>query len=328
MDASVLVVGNQPFLVTFLDPIRNIVSGSVEVSSYLDDVLSWIQNQQTAVLIVQATQLGSLEVCRQIKQQANCGWIYCILIDDQPNMLCESLLSDRCRESIASAEALEGGADAYLRLTSAQTGDPVAALAEHRLLKAQIQAGLRGVEFYHKLQQINDVLSTLALADPLTELNNRRAMEWELRRQIENARNNSTSLSVIMLDVDYFKSVNDTYGHQVGDRVLQILAARLQHNLRIQDTLFRYGGEEFLIVLNQTSLQEAQAVARRLRRIIVDQPFNIDGKLALEITISLGIADLNSTDDNKGESLVRRADRNLLLAKSSGRNQVVYNEDC
>ncbi|HAG85122.1 MAG TPA: GGDEF domain-containing protein, partial [Cyanobacteria bacterium UBA12227] len=160
----------------------------------------------------------------------------------------------------------------------------------------------------------------------LTELNNRRAMEWDLPRQIQNARTHSTSLSIIMLDVDYFKSVNDNYGHQVGDRVLQLLAARLQHNLRIQDTLFRYGGEEFLIILSQTNVQEAQIVAKRLRKVVSDQLFNIDGTLALQVTISLGLASLNRIDDSQGESLVRRADHNLLLAKTSGRNQVVCNE--
>jgi len=162
----------------------------------------------------------------------------------------------------------------------------------------------------------------MALADPLTELSNRRAMEWELPRQIQNARSYSTPLSLIMLDVDYFKSVNDNYGHQVGDRVLQLLAARLQHNLRLQDTLFRYGGEEFVIALSQTNFQEAKNVATRLKCLVSDQPFNIDGTLALQITISLGLGFLNAEDDIKGETLLRRADENLLRAKTSGRNRV------
>jgi len=175
--------------------------------------------------------------------------------------------------------------------------------------------------------QTNDVLSTMALADPLTELSNRRAMEWELPRQIQNARAHLTPLSLVMLDVDYFKSVNDNYGHQVGDRVLQLLAARLRHNLRVQDTLFRYGGEEFVILLTQTSFHDAKLVAKRLRRLIGDQPFNIDGTLALNITVSMGLASLIAIDDAKGESLLRRADFNLLQAKSSGRNQVICSEE-
>ena len=327
MDASVLVVGNEQFLTIFVNQIHNITSGKVEASSALDEVIQLIQTKQPAVLILQATQVDTLTLCHQIKEQTQLGWIYCILVDDQSEMTDEGLLLDPDWKLTAYAEALENGADAYLRMNSVGTKDSALTLEEYRLLKAQIHAGLRGVRFYRELMQTNDVLSTMALADPLTELSNRRAMEWDLPRQIQNARSYSTALSLIMLDVDYFKSVNDNYGHQVGDRVLQLLAARLQHNLRLQDTLFRYGGEEFVIVLSQTDSQEAQIVAKRLRRLVGDQPFNIDGTLALQITISLGLASLNAEDDLKGESLLRRADHNLLRAKSSGRNQVVCAEE-
>lgn len=321
MDAAVLVVGNAQFLAMYVNQIRKIMSGTVEASSDLDEVLSLIQTKQPAVLILQATQAGSLQLCNQIKQQSQLGWTYCLLINDQSEMRMMGSLVQR--ELIEQAEALECGADAYLSMSATTTTKE-----DKRLLKAQIQAGLRGVKFYRELMQTNDVLSTMALADPLTELSNRRAMEWELPRQIQNAGIYATALSLIILDVDYFKSVNDTYGHQIGDRVLQLLAARLQHNLRLQDTIFRYGGEEFVIVLSQTNLKEAGIVATRLRRLVSDQPFNIDGTLALQITISLGIAVLNSEDDPKGEQLLRRADENLLKAKSSGRNRVYGGDEC
>jgi two-component system cell cycle response regulator len=303
------------------------MSGKVEASSSLDEVIQLIQAKQPGILIVQAAQVGSLALCYQIKEQTQLGWIYCILVDDQPEMTAVSMSPDQHRELITHADALQNGADAYLRMNLVQARHPAVALEEERLLKAYIQTGLRGVQFYRELMRTNDVLSTMALADPLTELSNRRAMEWELPRQIHNARAYSTPLSLIMLDVDYFKSVNDNYGHQIGDRVLQLLAARLQHNLRLQDTLFRYGGEEFVIVLSQTTAQDAEIVAKRLRHLTSDQPFNIDGTLALQITISLGLAALSPDDDLKGESLLRRADHNLLHAKSSGRNQVFSGEE-
>jgi len=327
MDASVLIVGNPQFLKTFLDQIRTITSGKVEESANPEEALSKVQAKQYAILIVQATQNGSLELCKQVKEQLQLSWTYCILINDPSYSLSEGKAADPRREQIICAEALEGGADAYLPLTCTPTGDPGSTLAEYRLLKAHILAGWRSVQFYQKLLQTNDVLSTLALADPLTELNNRRAMEWELPRQIQNARTYITDLSVIMMDVDHFKSVNDTYGHQVGDRVLQLLSTRLQHNLRLQDTLFRYGGEEFLVVLNQTNGEEAKIVAKRLRYQINEQPFNVDGTIAIEITISVGIASLKASDDHKGESLVKRADHNLLRAKAKGTNQVIYSDD-
>lgn len=321
MDASILVVGNDQFLTTIVNQIGNIMSGTVEASSALNEVIPLIRSKQPAILILQAAQLGCLELCHQIKEQVQLGWTYCILVEYQPEISVDKISLDPHQELFACGQALEHGADAYLRLSAA------VAYEETRLLKAQIQAGLRGVRFYREVMQTNDVLSTMALADPLTELSNRRAMEWELPRQIHNARAESTPLSLVMLDVDYFKSVNDTYGHQVGDRVLQLLSARLRHNLRFQDTLFRYGGEEFVIVLSNTTFQDALIVARRLRGLISDQTFNIDGSLALGITVSMGLASLISTDDAKGESLIRRADHNLLRAKSSGRNQVFFGED-
>jgi two-component system cell cycle response regulator len=126
-----------------------------------------------------------------------------------------------------------------------------------------------------------------------------------------------------MLDVDYFKSINDTYGHSVGDRALQLISSRLRHNLRFRDTLFRYGGEEFVIILSNTEQQEALLVARRLCHLISDQPFTIDDNLDLNLTISAGTATLKPSDDSRGSSLLQRADQNLLQAKSSGRNRVV-----
>jgi two-component system cell cycle response regulator len=320
MDASILVVGNEQFLTRFVNQIRSIVSGEVEASTALNEVIPLIRSRQPAILILQAAQLGCLELCHQIKEQSHLGWTYCILVDHQSEVTVNQMLSDQGRELTACAEALENGADAYLRMTAV-------ASEEIRLLKAQIHAGLRGVQFYQEVLQTNDVLSMMALADPLTELSNRRAMEWELPRQIQNARTQSTPLSLVMLDVDYFKAVNDNYGHQVGDRVLQLLAARLRHNLRFHDTLFRYGGEEFVILLNQTSFQDAKLVAKRLRHLISDQPFQIDATLALHITVSMGLASLIATDDAKGESLIRRADHNLLYAKSSGRNQVFSGDE-
>ncbi|WP_293113570.1 diguanylate cyclase [Moorena sp. SIO4G3] len=322
-DASILVVGNQKFITTFVKRTCYIKSSTVEVSWELDDVIQLIKTRQPAILILQATQVASLQLCRQIKEQKLLGWIYCIVINDLPEIAIETMGRDPNWELKECAQALENGADAYLRISSISNQDSAISVAEHRLLKAQIHAGLRGVQLYRKAMHTNDFLSRIALVDPLTELSNRRAMEWELPRQVENAFRKSTPLSLIILDVDYFKSINDNYGHPVGDRALKLLASRLKHNLRIQDSLFRYGGEEFVIILSHTDTQEARAVANRVRHIISDQPFHIDRRLVLPITISLGVASLNKNkDDHRGESLLRCADQNLRIAKSNGRNRV------
>lgn len=227
--------------------------------------------------------------------------------------------------------SLEAGADAYLYLPPSRLPQPQIPssqphlqqeLLRHRL-QAQIRVGLRQVQTHRELMRTNDVLSAIALSDPLTSLNNRRAFEWELPRQIQNARDRRIPISLIMLDVDFFKSINDTYGHLTGDQVLKFLAARLSHNLRIYDTPFRYGGEEFVIILSNTDREEAMMIANRLCQIVSEQPFAIDETLDLTVTISAGTATLAADDDSKGVSLLQRADQCLLSAKAQGRNRVV-----
>jgi two-component system cell cycle response regulator len=157
----------------------------------------------------------------------------------------------------------------------------------------------------------------------LTQIKNRCTLESELSEQIINARFCDQPLSLIMLDVDHFKLVNDNYGHLIGDRTLQILVARIRNHLRTQDGFFRYGGEEFVIILPNTEATTALEIAERLRRLVEEQSFSVQSQQRLHITISLGVSTLNLTDDEQGTSLLRRADQNLLKAKSAGRNQVM-----
>src|SRR5579883_383072 len=326
MDASILLVGGDDFLTTLLVRLRNLVSCTVEVAPNPSEAMPLIQAQQPDLVILQGNQPGNLELCRQIKEQTRLAWIYCIVLDNPTQVLAEAW-RNRFWELECRAEALENGADAYLWLPKNDVkGEPLDVEIieqQDRLLSSQIISGLRMVKNHRELMRTNDILSAIALSDPLTELNNRRALDWELPRQVQNARSRSEPLSVLMLDVDYFKSINDTYGHPVGDRALQIISSRLRHNLRFRDTLFRYGGEEFVIILSNTDAQEALLVAHRLCRLIADQPFTINEALDLNMTISAGAASLQEPDDGKGASLLQRADQNLLRAKVTGRNRVV-----
>ncbi len=270
--------------------------------------------------MIRADQPGSLELCRQVKAQHQLAWIYCIVLGHPPQV------PSGHWEVEAHVEALEAGADAFVwlpQLSSGNSMDQKWLATQTRLLSSQIRVGLRRVQNYRELMRTNDILSAIALSDPLTELNNRRALEWELPRQISNARSRKMPLSLLMLDVDYFKTINDRYGHLVGDRALQLLSARLRHNLRFYDTPFRYGGEEFVIILSDTDQQEARAIGTRLCRLIAEQPFVINDSLNLSITISAGAATLQLEDDSNGLNLLRRADTNLLSAKAQGRNRVV-----
>lgn len=326
MDASILIVGDDDFLAVLLSRIHNLAACTVQVAPCPEEAIPLIQAQQPDLLLLQASQSASLELCHHVKEQSRLAWIYCILIDDQVQALPPNSTSCYVGNEL-EAIALEKGADAYLTIqldvaTHASFTPEYLAL-QHRLLIAKIQAGLRIVRNHRELMRANDLLSAIALSDPLTELNNRRALEWELPRQIQNSRMRFVPMSLLMLDVDYFKSINDTYGHLVGDRTLKLLSARLRHNLRFYDTPFRYGGEEFVIILSNTDAHEAPLVARRICHLISDQPFTVDEDLDITITVSAGIASLRNDDDAKGISILRRADQNLLRAKSEGRNRVV-----
>ncbi|GAB4379100.1 MAG: hypothetical protein Kow00121_32460 [Elainellaceae cyanobacterium] len=317
MDASILLVGSDNFQSFYLERIRNLATFTVEVAANPFEAVPLIQAQQPDLLVIQATQPNSLDLCRQIKAQNRLAWIYCLILNDQPQAR-----QIRLKQEV---EALKTGADSYLCLPMSmlEDGEQAEQWLYQQLLQAHILAGLRRVQNYRELMRTNDVLSAIALSDPLTELNNRRAFEWELPRQIQNARTRNVPISLVMLDVDYFKSINDTYGHLVGDSVLKLLSARLRYNLRFYDTPFRYGGEEFVVILSDTGHQEAFQISHRLCQLISEQPFAIDSYLDLSITVSAGVATLNPKDDSKGTSLLHRADQRLLQAKAQGRNRVV-----
>src|SRR5215469_652906 len=163
----------------------------------------------------------------------------------------------------------------------------------------------------------------MAITDALTGLHNRRYMESHLATLAEQASARGKPLALMMLDIDYFKSINDNYGHDAGDDVLREFAVRIRKSIRGIDLACRYGGEEFVIVMPETDLHVAGMVAERLRRSIAGEPFAIHkGTNRIEVTISIGI----STLEQKGEAVsdvLKRADVALYRAKHDGRNRVV-----
>ncbi|MGE8188494.1 GGDEF domain-containing protein [Pseudomonas sp. NPDC086278] len=158
-----------------------------------------------------------------------------------------------------------------------------------------------------------------ALRDPLTDTGNRIAMDQTLQREIEMSRRHLMPLSLLMLDIDHFKNVNDVYGHSAGDDVLKAVAAAIKNQLRNVDMVFRFGGEEFLILLSNTTREAAAVVGERLRCAAQAQEYKADGK-AIELTVSLGCSTL--LPGESAESLLRRADSALYVAKREGRNRL------
>ncbi|MEH2326953.1 MAG: GGDEF domain-containing protein [Nostoc sp.] len=324
MNMSIMVFGKNNFIATLPDQIRYATAFSVEIIDNLNQGVSRIQMMPPDIILVQASLDGSIELCSWLNDQTKLSWIYCILFEDRPQQLTDRNKGWH-RELEMSATALKQGADAYIWYFIAEKRDYsfTELTANHGLILAQLTVGFRKTQKYRDLIRRNDMLSAIALADSLTELNNRRALEWDLPRQIKKAISQKTWMSLIILDVDHFKKVNDTHGHLVGDRILQLLCKRLRHNLRSQDTAFRYGGEEFVILLADTNDEEAVVVARRLNRVVSEEPFSLSNKLTINITISLGAASLQAEDDDEGVSLLHRADQCLLEAKTAGRNRVI-----
>ena len=203
---------------------------------------------------------------------------------------------------------LDTGTSALARLTEAQER-VVKTLAEHLAL-AVANLNLR------------ETLRTQSIRDPLTGLFNRRYMEDSMEREFRRATRKQTSVAVLMLDVDHFKRFNDSHGHEAGDAVLREMAVLLRGQLRAEDIACRFGGEEFLIVLPDTTLQAAADCAERLRRGTAAVRVMHNGRSLEPITLSVGVASYPQ-HGNTSESVLRAADEALYRAKQSGRDRVV-----
>ncbi|WP_164674491.1 GGDEF domain-containing protein [Spirulina subsalsa] len=287
----------------------------------MDEVVQAIKAHLPDVVILENTVLIDQGLCQSVKQKAYGRWIYFLAINSQnKSEKTDSNLQSYC---LHKKQILSQGVDEYLDIISPDSLSKNQAKAQKELFLSHLEIGLLWSQKCRTLMQENDYLSTIALCDPLTEIGNRRALDWDLPRQVYNARKHYVPLSIAVVDIDYFKAVNDNYGHLVGDRILQLLITRIKRKLRPLDTIFRYGGEEFVVVFKQANLDQAEVIAQRLRRAVAEQPFLVEPELSLSVTISLGIAELKLEDEPQGKSLLQRADEKLLLAKARGRNQVL-----
>lgn len=187
---------------------------------------------------------------------------------------------------------------------------------------ARVRSQVRRKRFQDRLRASIDQGLSMALSDSLTGLFNRRYLMRHLNRMLDRLRETGRPLSVILFDIDYFKSVNDTWGHGVGDVVLRTLADTVKGCLRGKDSVARYGGEEFVVITPDTPLEAAAQVAERIRQRVEDTAFTADSlPHPLKVTISMGVA--TTLDPTlPAEELLRQADEALYTAKRSGRNQV------
>lgn len=219
-------------------------------------------------------------------------------------------------EALQILEAMERIDDVLLPLFDQDPAERIARLRELRETVKAIRFSLD-----HLFEQNNELE---AGRDVLTRLLNRKFLPVVLTRQVSHARIHGTPFSVLALDIDYFKQINDSHGHEAGDRVLQQLASLLINGSRAGDYLFRLGGEEFLMLLVDTGLEGAQRAAEKLRRSVEQEVFRLPQDRTLNITLSIGVACFNGHPDY--QQLMRRADDGLYQAKHEGRNRVVVVE--
>ena len=220
------------------------------------------------------------------------------------------VVSDGDRRKLT--QALEMGVNDYLTR-------PV----DKNELVARVRTQLRKKRYADRLRHNVQLSLEMAITDQLTGLHNRRYMSRHLDNLVETAKKTAKPIAFVIMDIDYFKAVNDTYGHDIGDEVLKEFASRISANVRGIDLACRYGGEEFVVVMPDTDVAFAMQVSERLRKGIETTPFPIsrDPK-ALKLTISIGIAGSEGAGDSAG-ALLHRADQALYRAKRTGRNKVV-----
>jgi two-component system cell cycle response regulator len=238
------------------------------------------------------------ELIGRIRAAASPAYTYIILLtakDDKADLV----------------RGLETGADDYL-----------AKPFDRRELLARVGIGARLLDLETRLKEARDQMEALAMQDGLTGLCNRRAIEAQAQAECSRAARDEQPTSVILLDVDHFKAVNDRYGHQIGDQALRLMADVLARSQRGYDVAGRWGGEEFMLVLPETTLEDAGRVAERVRATVAAAALPLSDGTSLEVRVSLGVAGTCDSVPPSADALIRQADEALYQAKRAGRNRV------
>jgi diguanylate cyclase len=249
-------------------------------------------------------------------------------IDDVMNLITEALGVSATYDSSLSG--------ATQKLAAAQNPDQIEAVIESLLTSTrEMRDTNKALEDrltlskseISNLQQSLEAIRAESLTDPLTGLGNRKYFDRSIEMAVQNALANSEPLSLLMFDIDHFKSFNDSYGHLTGDQVLRLVGMSLKQTIKGQDITARYGGEEFVVVLPNTALRQALTVADHIRRAIMSKELKkkSTGEILGRVTISVGVSMLKPDDDT--DSLIERADACLYAAKRNGRNRVICEAD-
>jgi two-component system cell cycle response regulator len=264
------------------------------------EALDLLQREDAPSLIIldwMMPGMTGVEVCRRIRQRDSEPYTYILLLTSKSQK--EDLI-----------EGMEAGADDYITKPFDQNE-----------LQVRLRAGIRLVDLQTQLLKAREDLREQATRDSLTRLWNRSSILTELGRELARSVRESRPLGVVIVDLDHFKHINDTYGHLAGDAVLREAARRMQSSIRQYDSIGRYGGEEFLILFPGCGEADCFAQADRLRKLLGQTEMKVNDT-AIRVTASFGVTTVMPGENWTEEELIRIADEALYVAKKSGRNRV------
>jgi two-component system, cell cycle response regulator len=300
-NARVLVIEDSPIDLDKIAETLRRDTDSVVAADTSAKALELGMSEDFELIIVSLTLLheDGLRLCSQLRSHERTRQAPILLIADEGDLS-------------RVAKGLELGANDYLL-------KPI----DRNELLARVRTQVRRKRYHEKLRHNYEQSLSMALTDSLTGVFNRRYVSAHLPRLMERSWESQKPVAILMFDIDHFKTVNDTYGHGVGDEVLREVANRTNRNLRNFDLVARYGGEEFIVVMPDTDRDAAYAVAERLRRRVGEETFAVSTQAAeITVTISIGVAVVDGVGDT-ADAILKRADDALYQAKRSGRNRTV-----
>jgi len=273
-----------------------------EVLVAVDGGQAWEELQKEnaprlAILDWMMPEMDGVEVCGKVRERTGSPYVYILLLSAKSQ-----------REDLV--KGMESGADDYITKPF-----------DANELKVRLRAGRRILDLQEQLMSAQDALRDQASRDSLTGIWNRNAIFDLFHRELARAGREASPLSIVMIDIDHFKNLNDTYGHMAGDSVLREFTRRIMASLRPYDSVGRYGGEEFLVLLPGCDTTDGMRHADRLRSLIGDMTFDTsEGRHT--VTCSLGVASTCQSQKYDTDTLIRAADNALYKAKHNGRNRV------
>ena len=301
-DANILVVDEDVFQA---EQIYNVLSqrfGSIKVLNDPTEALKIgiEDNYDLIISDMQFSQTDGLRLCSEFRSKVETRYTPILILSE-----------DYDKNNLV--KALNVGANDYLTVP----------LDESELMaRVNLQVKRKRYQDALRMNLFNN--AEMSIKDPLTNCYNRRYFDAHLKNIVKDSVEKDRRLSLMILDIDYFKVVNDDFGHSAGDELLKQMQKRISENIRVTDLLARFGGEEFVIVMPDTNISDAYTVAERIREIIATEPFVLSGENTTHsVTVSIGIAEMQKSDLDNIKKFIVRADRYLYKAKNSGRNRVV-----